>query len=367
MKKWRGTCYDDAQDATPVSGILNPMPNELLTSHNDQEPRQESVASSLWRWLRVIIVLAMLVGLVVVARPTRIWQSLKGADYLWVLAGVPVAFAAVTLDAVKLYLLMRPHGYSGGWGSVFRTVLAVNFASLFLPGTVGGGAMAWYRLSRRDGIRAQTFTALTFNMVIKFVVVCAAGVAGLAIDAHAVGEYRALIPILTIGAVGPIVVLFLLLGTGLNTGFIALNNGALGRMLPSRIHDAVGKILESVNTYRHRSGYVGAALICGAGRRLVETFTMLFCLYALGLDMPYVRLLWILCAMEAIGMIPLPLPGVGLPQIGFVALMAAVGVSTDKGVSAEIVGKLAWLLVYLSGAGILLSESLKKTPQSTTQ
>ena len=44
-------------------------------------------------------------------------------------------------------------------------------------------------------------------------------------------------------------------------------------------------------------------------------------------------------------------------------LTAAVGVPTEKGVSAEIVGKLAWLLIYLSGAGILLSESLKKTPQ----
>ena len=96
----------------------------------------------------------------------------------------------------------------------------------------------------------------------------------------------------------------------------------------------------------------------GLARRMFGTFSAFFCLRAVGVEIDFVRLLWIMCAIEAIGMIPLPLSGWGLPQVGFVVLLGAVGVSADKSVAAEVVGKIALLPMYLTGAGILLGESM---------
>ena len=166
-------------------------------------------------WLRLLLVLAMIAGLVVIARPSRLWSALAGAEYLWVLAAVPVAVCAILLDALKLYWLVRPVGFSGGWWSVARTTLVVNFVSLFLPGTVGGGAVAWYRLARPDKLHAQMFVALSLNAALKVVAICGVGALALALDVQAAQEHRAwIVPLLIVAAL-PTLARLLMITTGL--------------------------------------------------------------------------------------------------------------------------------------------------------
>ena len=314
--------------------------------------------AKVWWWVRLGLVIAMLVGLFIIAGPTRIWRALVGAEYLWVLGAIPVAMAAPLLDSAKLYFLIKPHGFRGGWLSVLRTNLVVNCVSVFLPGTVGGGAVAWYRLSRPDGLRAQTFAALSLNMVIKVVALCGAGAAALALDARASGRYKALMVPLLIGAAVPLAVLFLLLWTGLASRVKGFHVRVLSRFLPGRLHDVLRKILESLETYRATRRYVILALMLGLARRLIETFIRMLCLYAVGVPIGYIRILWVMCASEAASMMPFTMSGLGLPQVTVVALLSACGVSGDRSVASEIIAWIALLPVYLSGAGILLYENL---------
>ena len=311
------------------------------------------------------MVLAMLIGLLVIARPGRIWEALKGADYGWILLGVPVVFCAMLLDTLKLYWLMRPHGFRAGLGYVFRTVLVVNSASLFLPGTLGGGAVAWYRLSRHGQLRAQAFSALSLNMLLKLVVLCVSGAIALAVDIHARGGHEAIFVMLAAGAVLPILALAVLLWTGLASVLKKFHVRLLARVMPGRVHDAIRKIFESLETYRRSRGYVIAALLTGLGRRLIETVVALFCVRAVGLELGYVSLLWILCAAELAGMLPLTLSGLGLSQVTYVGLLAALGIAAGRAMASHVLVWVAMMPACFCGVLALLGETLRGTSAST--
>jgi uncharacterized protein (TIRG00374 family) len=317
-------------------------------------------------WLRLVLVLAMIAGLVVIAKPSRLWSALAGAEYLWVLAAVPVAVCAIMLDALKLYLLVRPVGFSGGWWAVARTTLVVNFVSLFLPGTVGGGAVAWYRLARPDKLHAQMFVALSLNAALKVVAICGVGALALALDVQAAQEHRAwIVPLLIIGAL-PTLILLLMLATGLTGRLKRFHVQSLHGLMPHRLHDALRKILESLETYRSHGPSLLGALAANVARMFVANFGPLFCLIAIGAEgvglneVWYVRILWIMCAVEVASMIPIGLSGLGLPQVAFVGLLAAFKVPADRSLACHVVSWIPWLPIYLFGAALMLRESFAR-------
>lgn len=311
-----------------------------------------------WWWVRLVAVLGMVVGLVVWAKPARLTESLASAHMGWVAAAMPLAVAAVGLDALRLFLLMTPVGFREGLWSVVRTSYVVNFVSLFLPGTIGGGAVAWYRLSSGDNLRAQSFVALALNSFMKLLAVCALGAAGLAFDAQASGEYRAWVLPLVIAAALLVAAFPVMLWTRLATRLKELHVAWLGGVMPERVHAAARKMLESLEAYPAAKGRVLTALAVGFVRCALGGVTVLFCLYAVGVEVPYARALWIICVVEASGMLPITMAGIGLPQVAYVGLLALSGVAAAQGLASHVVGWVALVPVHLLGAGIMLRESL---------
>jgi uncharacterized protein (TIRG00374 family) len=314
--------------------------------------------ASAWRWVRFAVVLALLGGLVYIAKPADLWKAVRGAEWMWLLVALPFGFVAIFFDALKLYLLIIPHGYRGGWGSVLRTTLVVNFVSLVLPGTVGGGAVAWYRLSKPDGLRAQAFTAVSFNALIKLVVICALGAAALSVDVVETDMSRRIaLPLAGLAVVAGILFLLLTM-TGLSAWVSRVFAAKVQPLLPGFLSRPLKNILGSVETYRGFKASVAGALVAGVGRKLVENVCFLLALKAVGVDAAYARVLWVMCAVEASGMVPLAPGGWGLPQVTFVGLFALFGIASDLSLASQIIAFAIFLPVYLTGASLMLGESL---------
>ena len=334
------------------------MSSDPTVSSSTPTGRGRNILLRLWHWLRVAIVLGMLAGLVVIAKPSRLWQTIASAQPVWVLAVAPI-LCATMCDSFKLYCLARPVGFKGGWWSVVQTNLVVNFVSQFMPGTIGGGAVAWWRLSHADNLRAQMFTALGLNTVLKLVVIGGAGGLALALDAQTVGPYHVWTAPLLAVSVLPLGLYLLMVFTPLATWLKRSHAVMTGHFLPLKVHDAIRKVLESVESYRGAWPSALMALALGLARLLVGVWVPVFCLRAVGApSLGYVRLLWMSCTVEVAGMIPLTLSGWGLPQVTGVALLAMYGVTTGQAVAAVILSVAAQLPVYLAGAGILLSEAV---------
>jgi len=322
--------------------------------------REDSSASGAgrgWlRWARVALAVGLLVYVVGLARPDRLWEAVTRARYAWALAGVVFALLSTWLDAVRLHLLMVPFGFGGGLWGVFRTTLVVNYVSLFLPGTVGGGAVAWYRLSRPEGLRAQALAALAANAGLKAAAVFGVGAAALALDAGALGDSQAWLALLWAGAAAALGGTTIMLWTGAATwakGFVL----RLGRWAPRRLVEAGVKVMEAFERYRGARGAALGALAASVASRAVGNAFLLFALYAVGVDMSYARVLWITCVMEAVGMLPLTPSAIGLTQVTQVGLMGLFGVSADRALAANLMGWLFMAPVYAAGALVTLREA----------
>ncbi len=327
----------------------------------EPQPQQEKIRPPAWRrvWrvARVLLVLGIVAALVLYADPAELWRALKSANYLLVLAGLPIMLAAMVCDSLKVFLLMRPHGYRSGWAYVFRTVLIVNFASAFLPGTVGGGVITWYRLARPEGQRAQAFTAVSMNTAIKLIVILSLGACGAAIYSRSAEVDPLLVWVLAAGAALPLFGLALMLWTPLPIRVREWFSARLETRLPGRVGAGLRKILESLETYQRARPAVLGAFVMGCARRLIEVGAILLYVRAVGVEeIGYLPLLWIACIAEAVGMLPLSPSGFGLAQAGFVGMLVAVGVGPDKALAANLVSYVVLLIIYMTGGLLLMQE-----------
>jgi len=206
--------------------------------------------------------------------------------------------------------------------------------------------------------------------VLKIVAVCGIGAAALALDVGAAPEHRVWIAPLLIVAALPTLILLLMLTTELTGWARRFHVQSLAGLIPHRLHDALRKILESLETYRSHAPSLLGALCANAVRVLIGPFCAFFCLIAVGVtDISYVRVLWVMCAVEVASMIPISLAGIGLPQVAFVGLLAAFKVPAARSLASHIVSWIALLPVYLCGAAILLHESFARPepPDFTTK
>jgi uncharacterized protein (TIRG00374 family) len=346
--------------------MTSEAPESATPNAPEPQPVCAGTLARVWKWVRPVLVLGMIAGLIAKAGPLRLCSAVGGADYLWVLACLPFVVCAVMLDALKLYWLVRPVGFSGGWWSVAKTTLVVNFVSLFLPGTVGGGAVSWYRLARPDRLHAQMFVALSLNAALKIVAVCGVGALALAWDVQAAQEHRAWIAPLLVVAALPTLILLLMLVTGLTSRVKRFHVRSLPGLMPHRLHDALRKILESLEAYRSHGPSLVGALAANVARLFVGNFCPRFCLLAVGVNgVSYVRILWIMCAVEVVSMIPISLSGLGLPQVAFVGLLAAFKIRADQSLACNVVSWIPWLPIYLCAAVLMLRESFTRPDRET--
>jgi len=335
----------------PTTTMDNAVAQKPLT------PRKDSPYARTWWWIRLVLVVGMIVALVVMARPGMLWEELSSAEYLLALGAVPFVFGAAFIDALRLHLLLLPHGYRQGWWATVRTNLVVNAVSPFLPGTVGGGAVAWYRLALPDKLHAQAFTALGVNMLLKFVAISAVGAAALALDARASQAHGRYVLPLLLCAAAPLAVFFLMLYTGLTRTLKALNQRFVVTRFPRLLGNPLRKALESIETYRRQPFVVVVGLGSCVVRAAVGAMAAVLCMKAVGIEQAgLMRMLWILAASEIAGMMPFTMSFFGLPQVAFVGLLVACGIAKDQALAANILLGATLIPMLLAGALILLLE-----------
>ena len=328
-------------------------------SDSPEEKRlpRKRLARGIWRVLQSLIVLGLVAFILYEARPGRLWSALTEAKPVWVLLAVAPIFLCVVLDSVRLYLLMRPHGFDSGFGFILRTNLVVNFTSVFLPGTIGGGAISWYRLSRPQGLRAQSFAAL--------IALCVVGALAMAADFRGASGHDALEILLIVAGAAPLISLIVFLNTNILDTVSRFHDTGLARRLPEWLTSKSRKVLESLETYRRHQKLLGIALLAGIIRRAVGPLSPFFCLLAVDAAPEYLRIVWIMCAVEAVGMLPFSLSGFGLPQVTFVKLLEPFGIPVATALAANLLSMVALLALHLSGAAVLLLEPRLKSREAS--
>ncbi len=100
--------------------------------------------------VEAVVSVALLVLLLWLAHPARIWDTLSQTRLRWFLPAVAVTVATVPMMAWRWKLLLSAKRLPTPLGWLTRTYFVALFAGQFLPAAIGGDAVRAVELGRRS-------------------------------------------------------------------------------------------------------------------------------------------------------------------------------------------------------------------------
>jgi uncharacterized protein (TIRG00374 family) len=314
------------------------------------------------RWFRYLVSLGLLAVVIWVADWRAIWQVLRDVDLAWVGGAAGLAAIDRLVLNYRWQLLLAARSLNLGFLQLFRIQLAANFLGSFLPSSLGVDAIRITALLRAGLPPADVFAS---TLVDRATIVVATLVFGSATIIALAGTR---IP-------DDLFWLILLLTGAMVAGGVAIVQPGVRRWarerlfarLPVRVRDKVADVARATLAYRHQRRLLAwvsvTTLFVFAIRILFAKALVLAC----GADVGFADLLLVIPLLWIIVMLPITIGGIGLQDVGYVALMALIGVPAAVAVSMSLIEHVVSRAVCLPGAFFLSDVTGAPAPDAVKQ
>ena len=257
--------------------------------------------------------------------------------------GTALAFAGCFLSAYKWQVLLRGLGASVRYGELLRLFFLGLFYNLALPGQVGGEVVKGVRLARMgaDG-RIAAMSVLADRAT-----------------GDSSGYGLALLPwLIAFGLL--LAAASVLFATGRGLAVVA----ALGRRLhltgKPRFARLASFLERGTMPVGSLSSLVSPLLLSGLFQMTVTCINLLVC-YALGVQITFAELLWIVGAVALLQSLPISFAGIGVREGAYIYLLQTQGVAASTGLALSLIIFTMQVLMALTG-GLLQLQSLLAKP-----
>ena len=308
---------------------------------------------SLLRWLLRFAVSFGLLAYVLTLLPLgELGQALLNADVTDVLIAFFFMFAMRYANAFRMSLITSHQGMSLSAWEIFKIGLITVFYGLFLPGTIAGGPIRWYMLSRKDSKPVETLASMAFARLNDTTVMVGVGVIFAAL-ATATTRQPAVILALAAVFAGLVAVYLAVLNTRVTKLSVAVLR-AIGLYRFKRFASAFDKLVLSMERYHGLSA--GLRLSVWGFSLLTHMFgavSLYFSALAIGVELPFADCLWIRAVIQVLSMMPISISGIGVRDGALVVLLAPFGVTSAEAVAMSFI--LLFRLIVAGGIGGLLA------------
>lgn len=222
--------------------------------------------------------------------------------------------------------------------SVFQAIeinMSAVFYGLFLPGgNLAGGAIRFYKLSGHGKNMAEALAALTLDRVIATLALCLIGILFWLINLPSESGYIVLSMTILLSGLA-------LLNIFLFTERFQISSGITGKILAwiGRLFVLVRlkKLIETFSRFKSltlKSLFFILALSLTSQLLGVLVFYQLA--LSLGMDVSFVAIAWIRCAVVLITMVPITIAGLGLREGSLIFLLRPYGIPDDQAFALSI-------------------------------
>jgi uncharacterized protein (TIRG00374 family) len=125
--------------------------------------------------LKIILSLIILIYLFTIIPIQNIWISIQSAEIIFILLGLILASPISYLSAFETQYLTKIQGMSLSVFEILKIQLATSFYGLFLPGTLSGGAIKWYKFSKH-GTKSSAAAVVVFNRFLEILIIILLGI-----------------------------------------------------------------------------------------------------------------------------------------------------------------------------------------------
>jgi uncharacterized protein (TIRG00374 family) len=266
-----------------------------------------------------------------------------------VLTAAVMLFASAHLwSAVRLHVLLGA-ARVGVW-RLFCLVLLGNFASNFLPGSVGGDVVKGIALVRQGVDSRKTLMTLLLDRVLNTLALLVLA----AVTIPASGLWRFLPEHGVMVLIGLSLCGLLVLGASYRARYILA-----GRLRPvaKRLGARVTRLLEGVRESVDRWAAAPRSVLTAGLLSLAVVLSSvaaqwLLCQYR-GANVTFTSLTAIVCLLTLALLVPISFNGIGVQEIGYVYMLNLLGIDTSTAVAVAILSRLLILGTSLPGALVL--------------
>lgn len=311
-----------------------------------------TAAERWWPRLRLLVSLALL-GLVVSRLDlARAAEILSSAHLLLLLLAVLVGLAGRFFAAFRWWILLLAMNTHVSYGNVLRLSFIGMFLHFLPAGSVASEVARVYGLSRTTSDLAGSFTSVLVDRLFGLGALIVVALVGLAVAPPGVP------PILSeLAWIGFAVILA--------AAYMTMNATArriLGRSLSAIRLDAIRIRLEKVyirlDEMRSSSSLMGwsaIAALVNTGFRIAPAWCVAM---ALGIDVSLTQLFIIIPLIYLAAQIPISLGGLGVREVGWVALLRVIEVPASDAIVMSLVLATKIFIVSLPGAWLYVRHGL---------
>ena len=286
--------------------------------------------------LKLLISVGLLTFLITRIDMQGFVRTLSTADFSYIALAMVIYLVTQAISAVRWTLLTRPLGISTSFKDLAVYYFIGMFFNLFAPSTVGGDVSRVYYLARGEANERQKRVSVTtahaavsvlMDRAIGMTVLVWLGAAGLF-----------LFPEYAIPAAVRSVTFFLAVALLMFVLFVPV----LRRLLPAAGHPFIVKLSLILNSYRNGWRVIPQAMTLSLIVHLIQAWMHVIMGLALHLSLPLSFCIIIYPLVGTFAALPLSFNGLGLREGGYIFLLAAVGIGSEKGIAF---GLLLFLIV----------------------
>lgn len=313
-----------------------------------------SAATSRAKWPLVrLLVSAVLLGLIVAQLdPARAVEILASAHVLVLVLALLVGYAGRFTAAFRWWILLRAMNTHVPYVGVVRLSFIGMFMHFVPAGSIASEVARVYGINRTTSDLAGSFASVLVDRLFGLGALVLVGLLGLAFAPPGVPPILSDLAWLGFGGV-------------FATGYVMMNPAArriLDRLLSGirlePVRSRLSKVYSRLDQMRSSSALMGWSVIASlvnTGFRILPTWLVAM---ALSIDVSLMHLFIIIPLIYLAAQIPISVGGLGVQEVGWVALLRVVGVPTSDAVLMSLVLAAMIFVVSLPGAWLYIRHGL---------
>lgn len=313
-----------------------------------------SDAQRVRRIFKIAFLLLLFVGLFWIVPIQKVAHALLAATPLFFGLGLATAFVSTVLNAVELEPLVRQQNIKRHTFQILGINLTAKFYSLFAPASIVGSGFRWYRLALPEGKLAEALAAMASFRLLEIFLSISLGLGFWLLS----GQQMAGVQIEWLAALILLIVLAWLAVTRLSMPFYLWFKSRTERLWQRKflqiISHGIEKFLQAISTYaRMPLGNLFLAVCAGISSQFAGMFSYVFMAKAVGIELPFVTVGWIYCAVILLTQLPFVFAGgLGVREVALVAILSVFHISADLALAFSFLLFVRGIFLSLLGGGI---------------
>lgn len=275
----------------------------------------------------------------------------------WVLLLLLASLGERVYGAWRWHRIIRQRHDQVGFRSVLRLTFTSAFIGIFLPGAAGTYAMRAYGLARLTADTGGSIASLLADRLLVTIAMLAMALAGLLLHPE-------------LAPAGAATTLTSLTAAGLLASLVALHPAVAGfaeRRLRWRWVAPLRKLAAAyallAGAIVRYPGSLALSFALAAGLQVIRVLVVASAMLALGLQVPFAVLLFIVPVTMFALMVPISFAGLGVREAAFIVLLRQIGVPPEAAFTASLLVYVTAVATTLPGA-VLLMLGTSASPQA---